>query len=139
MPAVLVVGWHEPCAQPSALDKLIENQYGRTRRAEVLILIIQCFAFVVLWLVVGGLPLLRPQRSWLEPGAFITAITIPAGLASLFIPDGWALQVPIVEMASMALAWVLILSWICWVGLLVWKTSRFVLHSVFVNRRKEAR
>lgn len=138
-PAVLLVGWHEPCAQPTALDQLVEKRYGRTRRAEILIVIIQCFAFVMLWLVVGALPLVQPQRWWLEPGAFVTTITIPAGLASLLIPDGWALQVPVVDAAAMALGWVLILTWTGWLGLLIWKTSRFALQSVFVDRWKEAR
>ena len=137
MPAALLVGWHQPCAQPSALDNLVEKRYGRTRRAEVLILAIQCAAFGLWWFVVGGFPLVRPRRWWLEPGAFITACTIPVALASLLIPDGFALRVPIVHPAAMIPVLILMLAWLWWFGLLIWKTVRFGLRS-FVSSRRHA-
>ena len=130
MPAVLLVGWHEPCAQPSALDRAVENRYGRTRRAEVLILTIQCAALVVWWLLVGGFPLVRPRRWWLEPGAFITACTLPATVVSLLIPAALGLRFPIVEGAAMVPAVVAMLAWLWWFGLLIWRTIRFGLQSI---------
>jgi len=136
MPVVLLVGWHEPCAQPSALDNVVEKRYGRTRRAEVLILTIQCAAFVLWWLIVGGFPLVRPRRWWLEPGAFITAFTIPVALASLLIPDGFAFRVPIVDPAAMIPAVIAMLAWLWWFGLLIWKTFRFAFRSFVGSRQR---
>jgi hypothetical protein len=129
MPEVLLLGWHEPCAQPTALDTVVEKRYGRTRRAEVLILTIQSAAFVVWWLLVGGSPLVRPRRWWLEPGALITACTLPAALVSLLIPTDWDLRFPIVDGAAEVPASVAMLAWLWWVGLLIWKTIRFGLKS----------
>ena len=136
MPVVLLVGWHEPCAQPSTLDNVVEKRYGRTRRAEVLILTIQCTAFVVWWLIVGGFPLVRPRRWWLEPGVLITACTIPVALASLLIPDGFAFRVPIVDPAAMIPAVIAMLAWLWWFGLLIWKTFRLAFRS-FVGSRQQ--
>jgi hypothetical protein len=129
MPVVLLVGWHEPCAQPSPLDNVVEKRYGRTRRAEVLILTIQCAAFVVWWLIVGGFPLVRPRRWWLEPGALITVCTIQVALASLLIPDGLAFRLPIIGTAAMVPAVVVLLVWLWWFGLLIWKIVRVALRS----------
>jgi hypothetical protein len=139
MPAVLLVGWHAPCAQPSALDTVVEKKYGRTRRAEVLILTIQCAALVVWWLLVGGCPLVRPRRWWLEPGAFITACTLPVALVSLLIPVAWDLRFPIVDGAAMVPAVVAILAWLWWCGLLIWKTSRFATRLLVGSRQRAAR
>ena len=136
MPVVLLVGWHEPCAQPSTLDNVVEKRYGRTRRAEVLILTIQCAAFVVWWLIVGGFPLVRPRRWWLEPGAFVTACTIPVALASLLIPDGFAFRVPILHPAAMIPAVIAMVAWLWWFGLLIWKTFRSAFRS-FVGSRQQ--
>jgi hypothetical protein len=136
MPAVLLVGWHEPCAQPSALDNVVEKRYGRTRRAEVLILAIQCGAFGVWWFLVGGYPLVRPRGWWLEPGAFITACTIPVALASLLIPDGFAFRVPIVHPAVMIPAVIAMLAWLWWFGLLIWKAFRFAFRSFVGSKQR---
>jgi len=138
MPAVLLVGWHEPCAQPSALDTVVEKRYGRTRRAEVLILTIQCAAFIVWWLFVGGYPLVRPRWWWLEPGAFITVCTIPVALVSLLVPTAWDLQFPIVDRAAMVPAVVAMLAWIWWCGLLIWKMIRFAVRSFAGSEKRVA-
>ena len=138
MPAVLLVGWHEPCAQPSALDNVVEKRYGRTRKAEILILTIQCTVFGVWWFLVGGFPLVRPRRWWLEPGAFITACTIPIGLASLLIPDGFAFRVLIVHPAAMIPAMIAMLGWLWWFGLLIWKIFRGAIRSFGWSRQRIA-
>lgn len=129
MPAVLLVGSHEPCAVPSALDTHVEKRYGRTRRAEVLILTIQCAVFIVWWFFVGAYPLVLPRRWWLEPGAFITACTIPAASVSMFVPTAWDLQFPIVDWVAMVLAAVAMLAWLWWCGLLIWRMTRFAVRT----------
>jgi len=121
MPTTLLIGWHEPCAQPSVLDAAVEKRYGRTRSAEALILSIQCAVVLVWWLFVGGYPLARPRRWWIEPGAFITACSIPAALISLLIPVGLALQL---SPAAKVLALVVVLAWLWWFGLVLWKILR---------------
>jgi hypothetical protein len=138
MPAAMLVGWHEPCAQPTALDTVVERRYGRTRRAELVILAVQCTVYAAWWLLVGGYPLVRPRRWWLEPGGFITACTIPAALASLLIPDAFASRHPVVAMTAMVPAMVAMLAWLWWFGLLIWKTSRFALQSFIGSRQRVA-
>lgn len=120
LPVTLLVGWHEPCSQPSNLDTVVERRYGRTRTAEVLILAIQCAVFAVWWFLVGGYPLVRPRTWWLEPGAFITVCTVPAALVSLL---------PLVDKVAMVPAVVVMLAWLWWFGLLIWRTSRFAFQS----------
>ena len=129
LPAGLLVGWHEPCAQPRVLDSIVEKRYSRTRRAEVLILAIQCAVSGTVWFLVDGYPLVQPQRWWLEPVTFITACTIPVAPAALLIPDGFAFQVPIAHPAAMIPAVIAILVWRWWFGLLIRKTFRFAFRS----------
>jgi hypothetical protein len=135
LPAVLFVGWHEPCAVPSDLDRVVEKRYGRTRTAEILILTIQCAVLSVLWLLVGGYPLVRPRRWWLEPGAFITVCTIPAALVSLLIPSGAALEFSMIDIVARILGLVAMLAWLWWLGLLIWILIRYTLRS-FIGSRK---
>jgi len=87
---------------------------------------------------VGGYPLVRPRRWWLEPGAFITACTLPAALASLLIPPAWDLRFPIVDGIAMVPAVVAMLAWLWWFGLLIWKAIRFGLQSFSGSRKKIA-
>jgi hypothetical protein len=70
----------------------------------------------VQWTLVGGLPLIRPRRWWLEPGAFITICAVPAFVFVL---------IPPVEEAALFPASFAALAWLWWFGLLVWKTVRF--------------
>jgi hypothetical protein len=70
------------------------------------------------WFLVGGFPLVRNLRWrewWTEPGAFITACGVPAGLLALF---------PVVEGVAQVPALLAMLGWYWWFGLLVWRLLR---------------
>jgi len=75
-----------------------------------------CLFIAMQWLFMGGFPLVRAQKWWAEPGAFITACGVLAGAIAL-IPrvDGFA-RLPAL-IAMLALLW--------WFGLLAWKTLQF--------------
>ena len=124
LPVALLTGWHEPCTSPDLLDSMVERCLGsvsqtrfhRTRCSEVLILVILCAFVAVEWLFVGGFPLVRLRRWWLEPGAFITICTL-VGAALTTIHFVAHLSVIPAAMAGCA--------WLWWFGLLVWKTLKF--------------
>jgi len=70
----------------------------------------------VQWFLMGGFPLVRTQKWWADPGAFITACAVLAGgIALTPVIDGFA-RLP----ASLAM-----LAWLWWFGLLVWRTLQF--------------
>jgi hypothetical protein len=124
LPVALLTGWHEPCTSPNFLDSVVERilssvfktRFHRTRASEVLILAILCTLVAVEWLFVGGFPLVRPGRWWLEPGAFIPICTL-VGAALATIPYVAHLSLIPATMAGCA--------WLWWFGLLVWKTLEF--------------
>ena len=124
LPVALLTGWHQPCKSPSPLDSMVERslsskvekRFHRTRSSETLILAILCLLVAVEWLFVGGLPLIRPRRWWLEPGAFITILTL-ALTALATIPHEANL--------SGNLSLISACVWLWWFGFLVWKTFQY--------------
>ncbi len=76
------------------------------------------FAILILiqWFLVGGFPLVQPQRWRLEPGAFITCCAA--------IGFGLVLIRPIQGIAQLP-ALLAAFAWLWWFGLLVWKCARF--------------
>ena len=115
VPASLITGGHTPCTIPSPLNRMLQERYGRTHRSESLTLTIVCAAVALQWLLVGGFPLIRPSRWWLEPGALITIFTFPMiGIA--YISNTYHLPpLPLI---------LAIIFWGYWFGLLVWKLCR---------------
>ena len=115
LPVVLLSGWHIPCSSGGTVTSMIEKRLHRSRTSEVVILSILCALVAVQWFLVGGFPLIRPRRWWLEPGAFITLCTLTA-FAIVLIPHIGAL--------AMLPASFAVLAWFWWFGLLVWITLR---------------
>jgi len=124
LPVALLTGWHEPCRTPSPLDSMLEGflsskvggRFHRTRSSESLILVILCLLIAVEWLFVGGFPLIRPRRWWLEPGVFITILTLV--LAALATSPHEANLSGNLSLISACI-------WLWWFGLLIWKTLKF--------------
>jgi hypothetical protein len=121
---------HVPCSSESGIEKFIEARLGsRTKRSEACIGLVTCVAVAMQWLLVGGVPVVRPRRWWLEPGAFITAcVCIGAGLLcadellllARRIPDsdvGLVLGVGIYRLVVLPA----LLMWLAWLGLSVWR------------------
>jgi hypothetical protein len=124
LPVVLLTGWHEPCRSQGVLDSMVESslnsmagkRFHRTRSSETLILVILCVLVAVEWLFVGGFPLIRPRRWWLEPGALITILTL--ALTALTTAPHEANMAGNLSIISACV-------WLWWFGLLIWKTLLF--------------
>jgi len=144
LPVALITGWHLPCSVPSWSDKLIQDRFGFTQKAErVTGWLIAAFAFV-LWFLVGGFPMIRRRfRRWYtEPGLFMTICTL---VAMLLLGIGWALsRIPsestsadiadiikptaevVIQLAALPMVFVAA-GWLWWLGLLFytrWKAMR---------------
>lgn len=87
LPVVIASGGeHVPCTFGSSpLVAATEKRFGRTRKSESIILIVQCAAIACLWFLVGGFPLYFFSKWWLEPGALIT-ILVPLVAVIVFLP-----------------------------------------------------
>jgi len=75
-----------------------------------------CLFIAIQWFLMGGFPLVRTQKWWADPGAFITACTALAGGISL---------IPVIGEFARLPALIAMLAWLWWFGLLVWKTFQF--------------
>jgi hypothetical protein len=75
-----------------------------------------CLFIFMQWFLVGGFPLVRSQKWWADPGAFITACAVLAGAIAL---------IPVVDGFAKLPALIAMLAYLWWFGLLVWKTLQF--------------
>ena len=75
-----------------------------------------CLLIAIQWFLMGGFPLVRTQKWWADPGAFITACTALAGGITLIPAIGEVARLP---------ALIAMLAWLWWFGLLVWRTLQF--------------
>ncbi|HEY2861943.1 MAG TPA: hypothetical protein VGJ21_26315 [Terracidiphilus sp.] len=133
---------HVPCSSESGIERFIEARFGtRTKQSEAVIGVVTCLAIAFQWLLVGGFPLVRPRRWWLEPGAFITLCTCVA--ANLLCLDGLFLlarrgAVPDARLFFGVGVYRLVLCpalimWLVWAGLFVWRGASGMWRSVRVQ------
>jgi len=124
---------HAPCLSESGIERFIEAQLGaRTKRSEAGIGIVTSALVAIQWLLVGGFPLLRPRRWWLEPGVFITICVCLA--AALLCIDGLVLLARRNPLSDAYLFFGVgiyrlivlpaLLMWLVWLALLVWRLAR---------------
>jgi hypothetical protein len=96
MPASALAGWRLDCRPRWTLSGRILGEVEKAPNESDLPLqrlvdVGLCVLIVVQWILVGGLPVTRPQRFWCEPGAFITICSLVAsGLAMIHAIEGWA-------------------------------------------------
>jgi len=132
VPLVFAGIGHAPCEAASPFDRFVESRLGiRTKRSEAAIGVVTCLAIAIQWLLVGGLPLIQPRRWWLEPGAFITAcvvgmtnVLLLAGALQLTHYPGTEIPFHVVSVLCRFPAFAVLLMWLVWFGLLVWKLLR---------------
>jgi hypothetical protein len=128
LPTALLTGWHGACLTRTALGRVVRRVVGaRNHRAEIA----DCGCLSVLvciqWMLVGEMSLGHRRRWWLEPGAFITAVTV-MGVAVSLIP-GALLLTRVCEV-------VVGLAWFWWCGLLIWKPVHWAWRSTLGGLRR---
>jgi len=121
MPSLALAGWEDVCPPHWSLAGRLREK--RTWPPTPLWMETQrkidtglCLFIAMQWFLMGGFPLVRTQKWWADPGAFITACAVAAG-GIVLIPgvDGLARLPALIAM----------LAWIWWIGLLVWRTLQF--------------
>lgn len=129
LPVSLATGWHTPCnPNRSVFTRQVDAAFGRnTRRSEVVAVVCLCLLVFVLWGLVGGLPLARSSRWWLDPGAAITLCTLVGFLLAL---------VPYTSEWCRLTASAACLGWVWWLGLLLWKPAHHAWRSTLGGLRR---
>jgi hypothetical protein len=121
IPAAVLSGWEQECPPRWSLAGRLKVGYLWAEPPSMVPArrtVNWGFAFLIAiqWMLVGGFPLGKPKRWWLEPSAFITICAV-LGFALLLIP--LLREVALIPATFAALAWL----W--WFGLLVWKGGQF--------------
>jgi hypothetical protein len=125
-PASVISGWNSDC--PAAWTTAgmigIDMRHHSLSKA-IASSIVYCLLVGFQWLILGGLPLIRPHRWWLESGACNTACTVIAVLCGSVtsgldqIASEGALLV--FGVPAFLLLIVIFLTWPAWLVLLIWK------------------
>jgi len=121
MPSILLAGWGDICPPHWSLAGRLREK--RTWPPTPLWMEMQrkidaglCLFIAIQWFFMGGFPLARTQKWWADPGAFITACVVLAGAIAL---------IPGVDVLARLPAFIAMLAWLWWFGLLVWKMFQF--------------
>jgi len=121
MPSVALAGWGNICpAHWSLAGRLRESStwpptplWMETQRKIDAGL---CLFIAMQWFLMGGFPLVRAQKWWADPGAFISSCAVLAGAIAL---------IPAVDALAKLPALIAMLAYLWWSGLLVWRTLQF--------------
>lgn len=143
LPVLIVSGWNEACPPSWTIAGLvgIDARHHSLRQRFAVDLGI-CALIAIQWILLGALPLVKPRRWWLEPGAANTALTcavVTAILLSEWIasrPFSHAEIVAGVLGLPAALALLLIFStWLALLSLITWRLGRFGWHAALSSLR----
>lgn len=129
-PAMTLSGWNSDCPARWTTAGLIGiDMKHHSLSQEVASSTAFSFLIAVQWIFVGGLPLIKPRRWWLEPGAFNTILTViavsSAAMATMFeraVSENLLLAFGIPAFVAVMLAFS---TWIAWLALLLWTTLKF--------------
>jgi hypothetical protein len=123
-PSWSFVGMGTPCPLRWTVAGVLHNLWrANVFRTEVLLSTTLATLIPVQWFLVGSLPLVRPRRWWLEPGAFITVCTL---FSAILLSIGSTVLAPAYGVLSLMSEFVMLfglLAWLGWFGLLVWKSA----------------
>ena|SRR5579863_208016 len=115
-PALLLSGFGNRCQPELGLASLTARIFGKTTRpAEAFSMAVFSILVVVQWLLIGGHPLVRNKRSWLDPGLGITALAVAGVWASALIAD---------RLPGAAAAYAILLEWLAYIIALTWVSIR---------------
>lgn len=125
LPAMILSGWNSDCPARWTSSGLIGiDMKHHTRSMAVASSSAFCLLIAVQWMFVGGIPLIKPRRWWLEPGAFNTVLTLIAVFSAAMgnmleraLGESLLLVFGILVFVAALLA---SLTWIAWLALLMW-------------------
>jgi hypothetical protein len=132
-PAYLLSGWDEICPPAGTVAGLLGiDSRHHTGIQEAASSACLCGLIAIQWVLLGALPLIKPRRWWLEPGATNTclmciglaAALLAVGLASTPLPHAENIAAVPGLIAQLAL-WLILLTWIEWLCLIAWQLARF--------------
>lgn len=116
LPVVVLTGWSSVCPAPWTFAGLLHIEVlPQSMDSERRIDLVLCLVIPIQWFLLGGFPLIKPRRWWLEPGAIITICALAAFL--LFLIPGlrdWSVLPGLFAC----------LAWLYWFALLIWKGLR---------------
>jgi len=115
IPAATLAQWEQVCPAKWSLAGMLKVGYDWFPKPSAIPARrkVDCgfgLLIAVQWFLVGSLPLIRPKRWWLEPGAFIACCAV-IGLLIL----------PLARLPAL----LAVLAWFWWFGLLLWQAARF--------------
>jgi hypothetical protein len=85
LPATVLSGWNSDCPKPWTVAGLIGIDIrDHSRAKEEASSFGFCGLIAIQWILLGSLPLIRPRRWWLEPGACNTLLTSIAVVPLVF-------------------------------------------------------
>lgn len=127
---MVAIGWHSPC-MPQPQRSRITNWMGgvlggNTHRAEIVIDACLSIGVLLQWLLVGGFPLIRPHRWWLEPFVLITFSTVLGAM----------MAVTRLYEFSRILMLVIAILWLWYFLLLLWKPVPLAWQSTLPGLRR---
>ncbi len=116
LPAFVLSQWREACPPRWSIASMLGVQVAglsspdnvkAMRRVDVAL----CLMIAIQWFLIGGFPLIRSERWWGEPAAFITANTFIAA---------WIAIIPVVDGLARLPALIAFGGWLWWFGVLLW-------------------
>lgn len=143
LPAVILSGWGEFCPARWTTAGLIgiDNRH-HSLALETELSAALCGLIGLQWILLGGMPLVKPRKWWLEPGACNTA-SICIGLVLLLI--GYCLTLiplsgsenALTAFGLLAVPFLLLafLTWFAWPVLIIGRIARFSWRLTTKNRK----
>ena len=132
LPVFAVSQWRADCPPKWSVASMLgvnnsgilsNDNFRAMRRVDVAL----CFLIAIQWFLIGGFPLVQPERWWLEPGAFITACTAIGSAIAL---------IPVVEIFGRLPVFIAFLGWVSLFGLLIWMPVHWAWQSTLGNLRR---
>jgi len=126
LPATIVSGWNSDCPAGWTTAGLIGiDMRHHTQAQEIGSSAAFCLLIAIQWFVLGSLPLIRPGRWWLEPGACNTASTLIVvsliATGKLIEAVGYPELLAVFGLPAFAILLLIVFTWVIWLALLLWK------------------
>ena len=128
LPAMILSGWNSDCPPRWSTAGMIGiDMKHRSLQMQVESSSIFCLLIVFQWILLGGLPLIKPRKWWLEPGACITACTLiavcSAAVATLL--DHIEILAQVFGVPAFLALLLALVTWVAWIVLLFWNIAKF--------------